>query len=118
MANAERGEVEIRIGDEVFVGALDMNAIVTAETALDKGLNDIVDGIGRGRVGYITTLLWAALKRRHPTMTPGRVGELIEQHGLRAVGPAMALLMERSTVLTEEPAAGDDEGNAQQPAAA
>lgn len=114
MANAERGEVEIRIGDEVFVGALDMNAIVTAETALDKGLSDIIDGIGRGRVGYITTLLWAAVKRRHPTMTTGRVGELIEQHGLRSVGPAMALLMERSTVIAD----GSDEGNAQTPAAA
>ena len=114
MANAERGEVEIRIGDEVYVGALDMNAIVTAETTLDKGLQDIIDGIGRGRVGYLTTVLWAALKRHHPTLTLGADGDLIERHGLRSVGPALALLMERSTVISDAPA----EGNGQTPVAA
>lgn len=81
MANLNRGEVEVTVGDKTFTLKLSRNAICEAETLLGATWPEILKASG----SYITTraLLWAALRKYHP-MSLLEVGDLIDDEDAEA----------------------------------
>jgi hypothetical protein len=79
MANPHKGELALDLDGKTYTLVLDANAIVEAETLLDRGVNDF----DMRRIGTMRALLWAALRRYHPEMTLLDAGELITGNGNR-----------------------------------
>lgn len=68
MANRERGEVELKAGDETFTLRLSINALAEIENLLDVGVNDIIAMMMKPQNFRINTwraVLWGALRENH-----------------------------------------------------
>lgn len=77
MANAQRGEVSLEIGETTYTLRLGRNALATAETVLGKTWPDIV----RDLDGFATqrAVLWAGLQQYHPKLSLLDVGDLMDE---------------------------------------
>lgn len=85
MPNPLRGEVELRAGDKTYTLRLSTNALVTAETLLDKGVAEIGDMLSDPssfRLGTARALLFAGLHERHPDLSLEDAGEIIGEVGI------------------------------------
>lgn len=88
MANKERGEFPIEIGDRTFILRLTTNACAELEDVSGGRTWDQVQmGIARGSVKDVRWLFWAAFRDHHPdiaTDDPASVkviGQLIDEAG-------------------------------------
>ena len=89
MANPLKGEVELVVVDSetdaetIYIMRLSIDAIVHAETVLDKGINDMLPTLDR--IGTLRALLWASLLEHHPEVLLLDAGELIVAAGADVV---------------------------------
>jgi len=97
MANAERGEVDLVIGDTSYKLRMSINAVAEIETYLDKGVNEIATMVRNPadfRIGTWRVLLWGALREFHPCSIDA-AGEIMGRAGVdmivNKVGEAMTL---------------------------
>jgi|SRR6185369_7334748 len=86
VANPERGETAVKLGDKTFTMVMDQNAIRSLEAELstnkrDAVYHEILAAANRGQYRAISGLLWASLQRHHPEMTMDRVDDLITKVG-------------------------------------
>ena len=101
MANPERGEVELVVGDKTYTLRMAVNAVAEVENLMfgddpNKGINDLVAMIRNPkgfRVGTWRTLLWGALREFHKVSLE-EAGEIMGAAGVdlivEKVGAAMA----------------------------
>lgn len=90
MANVQRGEVALTVGDRVFTLVLDFEAMVLLEDVMSTP-ERVVSAYevfwqvwGRPKFPpfkHTRAALWAALQRKHPDMTVLKVADLIEELG-------------------------------------
>lgn len=88
MANPLRGEVEIVVGPRTYTLRLATNALIEAETLLDKGVGEIADMLqdpAAFRLGTARALLFAGLRERHPNLSLFDAGEIIGELGIAPI---------------------------------
>jgi hypothetical protein len=96
MANPLKGEVALQVGGTTYTLRLATNAIVSAETLLDKGVGEIAAMLqdpASFRLGTARALLFAALQERHPEITLEGAGELIGDVGIPKIVSTLAASM-------------------------
>ncbi|AHE55536.1 hypothetical protein [Sphingomonas sanxanigenens] len=104
MANPLKGEATLKIGEgddaEELTIVIDINALIEAEDASGLDLDQLLDGLQRGRSLKVQrALLWAGLQAKHPCSigwagniislaTPGSVHEALTRAVIGAFPPA------------------------------
>lgn len=109
MANKERGEVELKAGDDTFTLRLSVNALAEIENLLDVGVNDLIAMLRKPKDFRLATwrvLLWGALREFHK-VSLDEAGEIMGRAG---INEAVQVLSEAMTAAFPE-ATGDDEKN-------
>lgn len=86
MANPERGEVALKVGDRTYVLVLDMDAICMAEEAMSRPgelvtIGQIFIAAAHKSQRHLRSLVWAALQRHHPQMDLKQAGDLVVELG-------------------------------------
>lgn len=120
LANPERGETKITLGDKTFTMVMDQHAIRSLEDELstekkDAVYHEIIRAANRGQFRAIHGLFWASLQRHHPEMTMAKIDDLIESlGGLGQLNAALAANL-KSSEPTKEDAAAVEGGTKKRP---
>lgn len=104
MANAHRGEAELKAGDATYLLVFDINAICDAEDHADKPIADIMAGLGR--ISTLRLLLRSAMQKHHAGATIEQAGEVI---GAAGVPATMAAITKALNLAFPKPKKGDTE---------
>lgn len=98
MANPNRGEVALPVGDREYRLSFSINAICELEEALNMPVSKIADGMndaGSIRMSMIRTVVWAALQDHHDGVSVKEAGQIASEAGIpavmEAIGKAFAL---------------------------
>lgn len=77
MANSIKGEVEIEVPEgPTFTIAFSWEALSQAEDKRGKGFTEIVEELDAGRLGSLIALLWAGLRKHHPSISFEEAGNI------------------------------------------
>lgn len=95
MANKYRGEVGIRL-DRVRILKYTFNSLAEFEELTGKSVNEIFSGSEKS-MGFtmIRNLIWAGLIHEDESLTPSRVGILIEQADGESITDKVAYVTEK-----------------------
>lgn len=98
MANPNRGEVALKVGDLEYKLSFSINAICELEDALDMPVAKVAEALNDSaniRMSMIRTVVWAALRDRHEAVTIKEAGQIATDAGIpfvmEAIGKAFAL---------------------------
>lgn len=92
MANAHRGEVEIKAGDKTYTLVFTINALCDVEEA-SPGVNILGDF---SKLSNIRLMLWAGLRTRHPEIGKADAGRILEEAGFSSAKAAVVQAIERA----------------------
>lgn len=86
MANSERGEVSLTIGETTYTMVFNMGAMIAAEEKAEAiGMpltwDEIVTKADTGSARCFRLFIWAMLHKHHPVLTLEQVSDLIDQVG-------------------------------------
>lgn len=86
MANRDKGETDLVIGDVTYRMVLDVNAMVALETLFstpekEVTFGDVLERVNRGRLTDVRAFFWASLQRYQPHITLEAAGDLIQAAG-------------------------------------
>lgn len=86
MANRERGEFDITIGDTTYTLVVDTDAMVALEDLFttpskDVTFDEVVRMANKGKVKATRAFVWASFLRYQPEMTMQTVNDLIQAAG-------------------------------------
>ena len=86
MANPERGEVSITVGETTYTMVFNMGAMIAAEEKAEAiGMpltwDEIVTKADKGSARCFRLFIWAMLHKHHRTLTLDQVSDLIDQVG-------------------------------------
>src|SRR5262245_46601839 len=86
MANPQRGEVDVTVGDTTYTLALDLNAMCELEDVLSTpehpiSFQDVTRGMVASNMRYVRAFIWATLRRHHKEITLLGVSDLIQAAG-------------------------------------
>lgn len=86
MANREKGEIRLEVGDRTYRLVLNTNAMAIAEGAISTPTHDVFwDELWakatKGSVRHLRALLFGMLQKFHPEVTLAGVGRLIDELG-------------------------------------
>jgi hypothetical protein len=87
VANRERGDLRLVVGDDVYTLRLTIEACCALEDMAARDLDAITVGVNRGRLTDLRWLLWAALQPYHASVyaQPNGVTALIERCGIPTI---------------------------------
>jgi hypothetical protein len=108
MANPERGEVDLEVGDTRYRLALGMGGLRAIQAAVSTPghrvtLWEVVQGATNGDIEYLSVMVWGALQRHHPEVTQAGADTIIDQlGGLQAIPQVVALITEMMTATTPD----------------
>lgn len=98
MANPNRGEVALLVGDREYKLSFSINAICELEDALDIPVAKVADKLNDAaniRMSLIRTVVWAALRDHHEAVTVKEAGQIATDAGIpvvmEAIGRAFTL---------------------------
>lgn len=83
MANPHAGEVEVKCGDLTLTLRLGTNAMAEIEGLLSADfLTEVLPSLaaGKDKATNIRACLWAAARRKHPSMSLFDIGDLIDEY--------------------------------------
>jgi len=92
MANAMRGEVPLKVGDQTYTLLLSINALCELESETGVPVPQLAESLNKPENVRLTTvraIVWAALQERHPKVTLKDAGAIIHEAGLPAVMDAI-----------------------------
>lgn len=84
MANAEKGEVALKVGEDEFTLVFSIDALCQLEEKAGKPISAIVSEMSdpdTRSVRLLRLMLWAALREKHPKVTVLQAGQLIVPAG-------------------------------------
>ncbi|MHA6641349.1 GTA-gp10 family protein [Mesorhizobium sp. A623] len=88
MANPNRGQVALTVGDLEYKLSFSVNAICELETELDKSVSEIIASIQdpkQLRLSSVRALVWAALRDHHEEITIKEAGLIATAAGIQVV---------------------------------
>lgn len=87
MANPERGEVDLVIGETTYTIKLGRNALASVEGLLGRGFPEIAATLNADpQISVMRAILWAGLQRHHPGIDLLQVGDLMDDAGDELIG--------------------------------
>ncbi|MBE7117266.1 hypothetical protein FT641_27220 [Bacillus paranthracis] len=89
MANTQRGESKITLGDKEFDLRYDLNAFVEIEEAMGVPMSEI--GNIKISMKNIRSMLRAGVLHEHPEMTEREIGSLVTMENFAEVQKAVAV---------------------------
>jgi hypothetical protein len=94
MANAEKGEVDLRVGLKTYTLCFSTNSISEVEQLRDgTAFTDIaIEWMGRKDISTLRLLTFGALRKHHPDLSLFDVGDIIDEigsSGFEALGAAL-----------------------------
>ena len=94
IANALRGEAELRVDGQLHVLRPSFAALVAAEGELGP-LFALVERAADGKLGLgeLACLFWYCVRERPESLTREAIGEAVVGQGLAAVTPALRVLL-------------------------
>lgn len=86
MANPERGELALKVGDQTYTLVLDLNAICEIEEAMSTNgqlvtIAQVFIAAAHLSTRHVRVLLWGALQRHHKGTSLEFAGSLLEELG-------------------------------------
>ena len=110
MANEQRGEVELKLGDETYTLRPTFEALCAIEAWLGAGVLEIAERMAARRIGFreVAAIIFETAKAGGHKLDEPKVGEAIREVGLLAVIAPILGLLRRAW-------AGPAEGNAPSP---
>lgn len=86
MANREKGEASLQIGDETYTLCLDLNAMAIIEEYFSTPTKDVqfyeaFAKLEKGGIRYTRAFIWAGLQKHHKGLSIEATGELIQRAG-------------------------------------
>lgn len=86
MANPERGEISLTIGETTYTMVFNMGAMIAAEEKAESiGMpltwDEIVTKADKGSARCFRLFIWAMLAKHHPSLTLDQVSDLIDVVG-------------------------------------
>lgn len=110
MANEQRGEIELKLGDETYTLRPTFEALCVIESRLGAGILEIAERMAERRIGLgdTTIVIFEIAKAGGHKVKEAEIGEGILETGLfSAISPILQLL--------GRALAGPSEGNAEAP---
>lgn len=100
MANAQRGEAALTVGDKVYTLQYGWNAIAKIETVTGLTSGEVGAMIQRENfhAGVFRSVVWGMLQRHHPELDLEAVGDLMDDADTTALSQAVREAMERSSL--------------------
>jgi len=92
MANPDRGEVDLKAGDTLYVLRFCTNSMRHLENVLDRSTPEIMEAFKepqKARLGLMQNIMWAGLLDRHPGITLEQAGDVMDEAGHEAAGAAI-----------------------------
>ena len=102
MTNPMRGETQITLGTETYKARLTVDAIISIEEELDKGIIEIMTEIGDAKIrtSYLVVILRAALRGGGKNIDDSGVKKIISENPFTEVCRVIAELL--ASVLTDQ----------------
>lgn len=113
MANFARGEVDFQVERVTYRLVLDMNALCELEELKNEPWGVTFERMGSTQSGLrmtdLRSILWAALRARHPSITVEGAGNILQTAGPESVLEAVTEALRRARPAAEEggPSAGN-----------
>ncbi len=95
MANEQRGEIELKLGDETYTLRPTFEALCAIEGRLGAGVLEIAERMAARRIGFreVAAIIFETAKAGGHKLDEAKVGEAILEVGLLAVvAPILGLL--------------------------
>jgi hypothetical protein len=102
MAWAFKNTEVVRIGDEEYTLAIDLEIIDALEDDLNLNFGEMLRLVGKGRVGKIARVLRGLLNRHHPDLSLDDVAELVTDHNHDFVNGMERLFAKASPEVKDE----------------
>lgn len=115
MANEERGEVDLTVGDKVYTLFLSVNAVCELQAKHKKTYGEILASLPGMDYVSLRDLVWTLLKKHHRKQFPNPelVGDFLDDAGgLRAVITPLKRIFELSQPSKEDLVGGEQDGGA------
>lgn len=101
-------EITLVAGEQTYTLYAGNRALRLIEREAGKPLPDVLEEMGGGSVGLMTTVLWAMLQQHH-AMSLDDVDDIIDAAGYEAIGEAVGEAANRAFATGD---GGDDQGKA------
>lgn len=89
MANPNKGEFPLTVGEQTFTLCFDVNQLCVCEGMLDMDASEITAKIGSGNLRLLRTVLWVGLQTHHKDVGMAEAGDLVTELGPAAVQEAL-----------------------------
>lgn len=95
MTNPVKGEVPLVLSDgRAFTLVLDMEALLSIETAVNKPLGQVMAEAGAGFMSSVAAVAQAAFARNHPDVTRAEILEVLFSEDKEALSDALGAATE------------------------
>lgn len=101
MANAEKGEVDLKIGEKTYTLRFTRNAMAEVEAVFGGRPFNLL--MADGSVSAIRALLWGGLRKHHPAIDLLQAGDLMEDVNEDDLGNAIGKAVSLAFVKTARP---------------
>lgn len=95
--NPHKGDVSFEVEGKTYTLRYNHRALVKMETALNKGLMQIMTEMSKPetlRLGTTAVLLWAGLQKHHPQITQDQAVDLLDE--IEGGIPAIIILIDKA----------------------
>lgn len=112
MTNPMKGQIKITLGDEEYPCRLTVDALITIETALDKGILQVTQKLSDGDVRMLdlVTVLHNAIRGGGKDISEKEIKTIIQNVGIVPTCSAVAQLL--VATLSDPDAEGDEKKQA------
>lgn len=113
MANPDRGEVDLKIGEDSYTLRLSSNALAEIEDLLGLPFGELVAQMGAGRIGAQRAMVFAALRDKHPKLSLIDAGNMLDRDRdavAAALGKALSLAFPDAEAAKNPPTASGETG--------
>ena len=95
MINPLKGEVELELGGKTYTTRLTIDALVRIETALDKGIIEIVNDLSNAktRINWLMVVLLQALRGGGNDFNDSDVKEILTKEGVASATVKVAQML-------------------------
>ena len=95
MINPLKGEVELELGGKTYTTRLTIDALVRIETALDKGIIEIVNDLSNAktRINWLMVVLLQALRGGGNDIKDSDVKEILTKEGVASATVKVAQML-------------------------
>jgi hypothetical protein len=98
MANPHKGEISVDLEGQTYTLALTLNAMVDVEALFGLSFDEVISlAATKGSATHLRALVWAMLRKHHPTITLEQAGDLVTGANLGHLSRTIARVVTASS---------------------